>query len=72
MKPESLKIETIDRHPKGGQHCGVQPPGVKVTHLPSGLTASCDCERSQLKNRNVAMSMIEWGMAELGIADAPQ
>jgi len=69
MKPEHLKIEMIDRHPKGGQHCGVVPPGVKVTHLPTRLTASCDCERSQMKNRNIAISMIEWGLSELGITD---
>jgi len=70
MNPDHLKIETIDRTPKGGQHCGVLPRGVKATHIPSGLTASCECERSQMRNRNIALSMLEWGMAELGITEA--
>ena len=41
-----------------------------ATHIPSGLTASCECERSQMRNRNIALSMLEWGMAELGITEA--
>jgi protein subunit release factor A len=71
INPENLKIETIDRTPKGGQHCGVIPRGVKATHLPTGLSASCECERSQMRNRNIALAMLEWGMAELGVTDAP-
>ena len=44
---------------RGGQSVGVIPKGVLVTHVPTGLAAFCDKERSQLKNRNVAMAMIE-------------
>lgn len=66
MNPKNLKIESIDRQLKGGQQCDVMPRGVKITHVPSGLTASCECERSQMKNRDIALSMIEWGLSELG------
>lgn len=68
MNPQDLKIEVIDRSPKGGQHCGVTPSGVKVTHVPTGLSASCECERSQLRNKNVAISMLDWGLLELGLS----
>lgn len=60
-----LKIESIDLVPKGGQHSGRIPVGVRVTHIPTGLTASCDSARSQFCNKNIAMGMIEWGLYEL-------
>jgi len=39
---------------------------VRVTHVPTGLVAVCENERSQLKNKKIALSMIEWGLSELG------
>lgn len=65
----SLKIESVDRLPKGGQQVGMIPLGVKITHLPTGLTASCEVERSQMKNRNIAIAMIAYGVASLGLED---
>jgi peptide chain release factor 2 len=66
MKEEHLKIEAFPRRPdKGGQTVGLLDCGIKVTHLPSGLVASCIMERSQLKNKRVAISMIEYGLAEM-------
>src|SRR3546814_1228371 len=43
----------------GGQHVGTGPSGVKIVHLPSGIEAYCITERSQHKNREIALSMIE-------------
>lgn len=66
MKPEHLRIQTLNPYDtKGGQHAGVIPSGVCVTHVPTGLTATCFIERSQSRNRNVALAMIEYGLAEL-------
>lgn len=67
INPDDLAIATQHPVPLGGQHVGVIPRGVRVTHLPTGLTASCATERSQLKNRDVAISMIEWGLSEIGV-----
>jgi protein subunit release factor A len=69
-KPEDLRIEAISRPPKGGQQSGAMPRGVKVTHMPTGLTASCESEMSQMRNRIIALSMIEWGLAELDTRSA--
>ena len=55
---EDLLIETKTEDRRGGQHVGMQPVTVIVTHVPSGITASV-CQRSQLKARNIAISMIE-------------
>jgi protein subunit release factor A len=63
MNESDLKIESYPVISPGGQHVSVVRSGVKVTHVPTGLIAISDCERSQLKNKNVAMGMIEYGLA---------
>lgn len=66
IPPEHLLIETEkDTAALGGQHCGTFPIGVTVTHLPSGLKAFCNYERSQYKNRKIAIEMIEYACCEL-------
>ena len=57
-----LKIETYPVISPGGQHVSVVRSGVKVTHVPTGLIAISDCERSRLKNKNVAIGMIEYAL----------
>lgn len=65
MKAEHLKIEVVTMGRAGGQQVGDAPVGVRVMHIPTGLIAVCDHERSQMKNRTIATAMIEWGLAEL-------
>lgn len=60
FRDEDLKVEAL-RHPPGGQHVGVET-GVRVTHLPTGLMAECKTERSQHRNRSIAMDMILGGL----------
>ena len=50
-----------DQKSAGGQHVGV-PRGIKITHVPSGLVAICECERSQFHNLAVAKEMILGGI----------
>lgn len=64
MNDSDLKIEAGYRK-QGGQTVGMPTVAVKVTHIPTGLTASCDSERSQTKNKHIAMLMIERGLAAL-------
>lgn len=65
MKESDLKIDAgYSRHP-GGQQVTVTTTAVRITHIPTGLTASCDIERSQMKNKAVCLAMIEYGLAEL-------
>ncbi len=54
---EHLKIEVLRQSP-GGQQVGTRS-GVKVTHVPTGITATVEMERSQHRNREIAMHMIE-------------
>lgn len=65
MKLEDLKIETYPDRKPGGQVVGLMSTGIRVTHLPTKLVASCEAQRSQSKNRLTALAMIEYGLAEL-------
>lgn len=71
MRDEDLKIETGYPTKPGGQGVHMPNMNVRITHTPTGLTASCATERSQMRNRNVAKAMIEYGLAEIGWQDPP-
>jgi len=60
ISASDLQIECL-RDPPGGQHAGVRS-GVKITHIPTGLTAICETERSQHRNKQIAMDMILGGL----------
>ena len=55
-----LRVEAL-RDPPGGQHVGSRT-GVRITHLPTGLIAECETERSQHRNRSIALDMILGGL----------
>ena len=51
-------VEVWPARPTSGQHCGIASNGIKVTHEPTGLTATCDLARSQHGNKVIALDMI--------------
>lgn len=58
IKPEDIKIETFRSSGPGGQHMQKTESAVRITHLPTGITASCQSDRVQQRNKEKAMQIL--------------
>jgi len=70
LKPEDLEIITCRASGAGGQHVNKTDSAVRITHLPTGIQAACQDERSQGKNKQKAMRVIKARILEKMEKDA--
>ena len=69
IETDDLKVETFRSSGPGGQHMQKTSSAVRLTHLPTGLVVTCQSERSQYRNKEIALRILQARFLELELAE---